>query len=118
MKSCSLSQPGIIDARARYRAAARQLRNTALGHYWSTSSHSETPSLSLVSCYPIFLKLIPIPTTFPIPPDVPLRQIQIVAILLSSERKISHLVRIDVVFSVMSYGVLINSLIFSCCRLQ
>ena len=27
----NLSRPGIIDARARYRAAARRLRNTALG---------------------------------------------------------------------------------------
>jgi len=29
--SSRLSRPGIIDARARYRAAARRLRNTALG---------------------------------------------------------------------------------------
>jgi hypothetical protein len=28
--SSGLSRPGIIDARARYRAAARRLRNTAL----------------------------------------------------------------------------------------
>jgi len=28
--SSSLSRPGIIDARARYRAAARRLRNTGL----------------------------------------------------------------------------------------
>ena len=29
--SSRLSRPGIIDARARYRAAGRRLRNTALG---------------------------------------------------------------------------------------
>jgi len=28
----NLSRPGIIDARARYRASARQLRNTALNY--------------------------------------------------------------------------------------
>jgi len=31
--SSGLSRPGIIDARARYRAAARRLRNTALRTY-------------------------------------------------------------------------------------
>ena len=30
--SSGLSRPGIIDARARYRAAARRLRNTGLQH--------------------------------------------------------------------------------------
>jgi len=29
--SSGLSRPGIIDARARYRAAARRLRNTGIG---------------------------------------------------------------------------------------
>jgi len=32
--SSGLSRPGIIDARARYRPAARRLRNTAIGHVW------------------------------------------------------------------------------------
>jgi len=30
--SSGLSRPGIIDARARYRAAARRLRNTGIGN--------------------------------------------------------------------------------------
>ena len=30
----NLSRPGIIDARARYRAAARRLRNTHLHHFF------------------------------------------------------------------------------------
>ena len=32
--SSGLSRPGIIDARARYRAAARRLRNTAIACYY------------------------------------------------------------------------------------
>jgi len=30
----NLSRPGIIDARARYRAAARRLRNTGIAYYF------------------------------------------------------------------------------------
>ena len=37
-------RPGIIDARARYRAAARQLRNTGL-YYWPSHKMTETSSL-------------------------------------------------------------------------
>jgi len=43
----NLSRPGIIDARARYRAAARQLRNTGVDNppcadCWDITVHAET----------------------------------------------------------------------------
>jgi len=40
--SSGLSRAGIIDARARYRAAARRLRNTTLGVHTHTLTHTHT----------------------------------------------------------------------------
>ena len=44
----NLTRPGIIEARARYRAAARRLRNTALDS--STAYSSDIPSNSMFPC--------------------------------------------------------------------
>jgi len=52
--SSGLSPPGIIDARARYRAAARRLRNTDI-----LVTHSERSSLRTIS-FRLFSQSIPI----------------------------------------------------------
>ena len=69
------------------------------GHYWTSSSHSESPKLSLVPCSSIFPKLSP-------PPGVLLQRISFVLIHIFSHGKLSHSVRLFILITLILWSVL------------